>query len=123
MNPITPASRLWLSILTRLLPAKIARRYREEWAAELAEMSPAQQRAHCRSLAVNLPRLCGAAAHLPGEPSLTVFGRSTPLCWIGMHRWRGASAEDGTRYLRCAQCGKDHQGRTTGAFGPIGLGN
>jgi len=33
-------------------------------------------------------------------------------CRFGWHKWVGRSTADGTRYMRCARCGKDNdQGR------------
>lgn len=37
------------------------------------------------------------------------------LCRLNLHHtWRTVSTEDGSRYQRCARCGKDESGRFVG---------
>jgi hypothetical protein len=47
------------------------------------------------------------------------MNRHTLMCRTNLHHvWRTNSTEDGSRYLRCARCGKDRPDSET-AFGDV----
>jgi hypothetical protein len=103
----------------QLLPRPERQRYRREFVADLRHLD----RTHQLSYATGV--FCTAWAlrqQLTKEPTMndTTTTPTIPLlCRLNLHHhYHYAYTEDGRRYSRCAQCGKDDP--HLGSQGPIG---
>jgi len=107
----TPAflPRQSVRLAARVLPAGSTRdRYEREFVAEMYAMSPQRQRNYAIGVLTHAWSLRAALANnslVEEEKAM----HSKPLtCRLNVHHlWRWDSAEDGSRYQRCAKCGKD----------------
>jgi hypothetical protein len=124
------APRRWarggVGLAVHALPAgPIRERYRQELLADMYGMSRHDQTAHTLGVITHIWAL-RAAVGAAGPISLEVTMPRHPItCRMNLrHRWRTYSTEDGSRYRRCARCGKDHNnignGPADGWF-PAGL--
>jgi hypothetical protein len=101
-----------------MLPAGAVRdRYRRELAAELYGMTSGQQLRHAAGVLSRALALRNAVAETdPAAWKEAKMSQKPVTCRLNLrHVWRRASTEDGSGYLRCVRCGKDHPG---GGDGP-----
>jgi hypothetical protein len=106
-------SRGGVDLAVRALPAGPVRdRYRQELLADMYGMSQRTQTAYTLGVLTHIWALRAAVvADAPGISEVTMSHRRPFTCRTNLHHvWRWYSAEDGTRYRRCARCGKDHSG-------------
>ncbi len=119
-----PVGRLVATAL-RVLPAGAVReRYRQELAAELHDLEPARRLRHALGFAWSAWSLrravSGLAPVIEGAP--LVFHAPVHCRWHLYHHYRLNSTEDGHRYLRCRDCGKDYPGTGNGPADVGGAG-
>lgn len=111
----TRSARWTVAVATSVLPRGSCRaRYRQEFLAELHVLAPPDQghfAAGILSTAWTLRRA------LRKDPVMHDVKLSKPWrCRFGHHRWKTASADDGALFRRCARCGKDHPGASSGGM-------
>lgn len=105
-----------MRLAVRLLPAGPWRpRYRQELLAELHDLERGQQLGHAVRVLLHVwPLRCGIDRHrtLEGATSHDQRFADPPLhCRIGLyHHDRTAWTDDGHRYRRCVECGRDNAG-------------
>lgn len=97
------------------VPAGRARaRWQQELVSELYGLSSRQQARHTVGVITRAPAL--RAAVTGRERIIEEDVMRKPLrCRLHLHRFRVASTEDGSRFLRCRRCGKEET--------PIGPGH
>jgi hypothetical protein len=99
----------WASLVVRTaalpLPAEHRWRYRQEFLAELYDMTPAEQRHHATGV---LSRVVALRAAL-SEPDRLLAKEATMAkpwrCRLHLHRWRIEKDYQGQRYRGCIRCG------------------
>ena len=108
----------WVGVVgfaTRTIPSGPVRdRYRQELVAEMYGMDTTAQRRHALSVLAHAGSL--RAAVLDPETTKEETMRKPVRCLLGMHKDKMVSADDGSRYLRCVRCRRDHQGNSSGAI-------
>ncbi len=128
MSSRTPLalSRAAVDLAVRFLPELDDRlRYRAEFLAELHDLPAAGQLRYSAGVLSQTFALRAALGDSPtrAEEDAMTITRTRPFYWrcrvFRWHRWVKASAEDGSRYLRCARCGRD---RDDTPWGPLGVG-
>jgi hypothetical protein len=124
MSPHGPVELLVAGAL-RVLPAGAVReRYRKELAAELHDLEPQRRLRHALGFVWSVWSLRRAVSGADPvvEGAVQVF--HAPLhCRLHLyHHYRLNSTEDGHRYLRCRDCGKDYPGTGNGPADVAGAG-
>jgi hypothetical protein len=106
-------ARAGAALATRLLPTGTARtRYRDEFLAELHDLTPAAQLGHITALLIR-----GAALRAALEDAVDTMGARVPFWRCRVFRWHDfvrRSNPDGGLYQACRRCGRDR--------GPVGYG-
>ena len=123
---VLPLARAGVELSVRALPDWRDRlRYRAEFLADLHDLSSADQLRYAAGVLSQTFALRAALGSAPSRveedamtitPTRTFSWRCRVLRW---HRWVVRSAEDGSRYLTCARCGRD---RDDTQWGPLGVG-
>ena len=107
----TPAllPRQSVRLAVRVLPAgSTRRRYEQELVAEMYAMSPQRQMIFAIGVLTHVWSLRAALADNSLVHEEAEMHRRSLMCRLNVHHvWRWDSAEDGSRYQRCAKCGKD----------------
>jgi hypothetical protein len=128
-----PAARAVIGLVTRALPTVEDRdRYRAEFLAELHGQPPGDQLRYAAGLLGQSRSLRAALCADPRRIEENEMTAQTPL-WrsfrchaLRLHDWRTYSTDDGSRYVACSVCRKEHPGTGTGpgvgAMGAIGGG-
>lgn len=117
MSPPRRPVALLVRLATRVLPdGPVRQRYRKELDSELHDLEPAGQRRHALGFLWSVWSLRRAVAGLDPVIGGAVQAFDAPLhCRLHLyHHYRLASTEDGHRYLRCRDCGKDYPGTGNG---------
>jgi hypothetical protein len=113
--PAALPARLTVGLAARLLPTPAdRRRYQAEFVAELHGLTPAAQLRYAvgvLSQTFALRAALGSTATRLVEAEMSSIGQRFRCRVLRWHDWHLHSAEDGTRYLSCSVCGKDHPGR------------
>ena len=88
-------------VSTMLLSTRAQRtRYRLELAAELSDLPPRRRMLHALGFALRTPALRHALTGQEEQPPLHCR-------WHLYHRYQPTTTDDGYRYSRCVDCGKD----------------
>jgi hypothetical protein len=108
-------ARAGVALATRLLPTGTARtRYRDEFLAELHDLTPTAQLRHIAALLLRGPALRAAL-----EDAVDTMGARVPFWRCRVFRWHDfvrRSNPDGGLYQACRRCGRD---RGPGGYGPL----
>jgi hypothetical protein len=96
-----------------VLPAGSGRdRYRQEFLAELHDLTVRRRISYVIGVASQLPVLRAALRSSTRSSWEAIVGprprRPWPCALNLRHRWYLEHTEDGHRYLACARCGKEH---------------
>jgi hypothetical protein len=114
-----PGARAAVSLAARILPTRADRsRYLDEFLGDLHALPAGEQLRYAAGVLSSALRLRAALLADPGtvaEP-VTRRGRWRSLrCHIlRIHYWRTYSTDDGSRYVACSVCKREHPG--TGTF-------
>ena len=105
-----------VELAARTLPAAHRERYRREFTAELYFLPPSQQVRHASQVLSQAWALRAAldrpAPGTLGETAVKNHPARPLTCRLNLwHSWQVSRADDGTRYSRCAKCGKDKPDR------------
>jgi hypothetical protein len=101
------------------LPRYVRARYRQEFLAEMYGMSRSARSQLACDLVLHSIALRSAirASTASPEPATPTLPSASPLrCRLASHRWVMHATPDGTRFRRCARCGKD---KYDGSAGPM----
>jgi hypothetical protein len=111
-----------VALAVHALPAGPVRdRYRQELLADMYGMSRHTQTAYTLGVLSHIWALRAAVvADAPGISEVPMARRPF-TCRMNLHHvWRWHYTADGTRYRRCARCGKDHSGISKGDPNSLG---
>jgi len=113
------AVRLSTSVLPR---GPIRQRYRHELLAELYDIEKSRQLSYAAGV-VSHSWALRRAVNQENAMETRHPVQTAPLhCRMHLyHHYKLASAEDGHRYLRCRDCGKDHPGTGNGPLDGFGV--
>jgi hypothetical protein len=117
MSTPSRAAVLLVRTALRVLPAGPVRdRYRRELTAELHHLAPPHRLRHALGFVLSAWSLRRAVAGMDPLVDGAVQAFPRPLhCRLHLdHHYRKTSTEDGHRYLRCCDCGKDYPGTGNG---------
>lgn len=98
-----------VGLAARVLPAGATRdRYRREFVAELYVMTPQQRRRFALGVLTHAWSLRAAVMASPLTQKEKTMSHKALMCRLNLHHdWHWNQTEDGSRYQRCAKCGKD----------------
>jgi hypothetical protein len=101
----------WSSTATRAalhtIPAgPVRQRWQDELVSELYGLSPREQARHTLGVITRAPSLRAAVTNRDRIIEEQIM-RKPIRCRLHLHKFRVASTEDGTRFLRCRRCGKE----------------
>ncbi|MGS0683659.1 hypothetical protein ACVBEQ_00655 [Nakamurella sp. GG22] len=118
-----PFARILLAVVIRVLPAASRDRYREEFRAELAELSWSSQVFQAGTLLVGSFSLRKALRQVDVIDDLTVT--KSWRCRLRLHHYLPVQDDNpemrGRAYLRCDRCGKPKDPPEYGAPPPTGM--
>ena len=128
MRPPAFVPSLLVTLAARVLPGGSKRnRYLREFQAELYGMPARRQTAHALRILASSWSLRRATTNPTRErrTMMTMLRRKPLLCLLNIkHHWMPQHNDEGTRYERCAACGKDRSdynwprsGKTSVGFG------
>jgi hypothetical protein len=118
----------WSASVTRgvlhAIPPGAARdRWQQELVAELYGLSSRQQVRHTLGVVTRAPALRAAVTDRDRIIEEDVM-RKPIRCRMHLHKFRVASTEDGSRFLRCRRCGKEDSSLGPGHWaGSLGGGS
>jgi hypothetical protein len=87
-------------------PGQARERWQRELISELYGLSPREQARHTLGVISRAPALRAAVTNRDRVIEEDIM-RIPIRCRLHLHKFRVASTEDGTRFLRCRRCGKD----------------
>ena len=91
----------------RAIPAGPARtRWQDELVSELYGLSSGEQARHTLGVIIRAPALRSAVTDRDRIIKEDIM-RKHLLCRLHLHKFRVASTEDGSRFMRCRRCGKE----------------
>jgi hypothetical protein len=122
-----PAARVAVVLAVRVLPTVEDRdRYRAEFLAELHQLPAGAQRRYAAGVLAQARALRDALGADPRRIEETGMTPQTPL-WrtvrchgLRLHYWKTYSTDDGSRYVACSVCKKEHPGGGTPGLGGAG---
>jgi hypothetical protein len=131
-HALAPGARTMVGLAVRPLPTREDRnRYLDEFLGDLHGLSTAQQLRYAagvlsqtfalRSALGADPRRIEEAGMTPQAP----LWRAVRCHGLRLHYWKTYSTDDGSRYVACAVCKKEHPGGGPGlggAYGALGGG-
>ncbi|HEY7272496.1 MAG TPA: hypothetical protein VH502_07150 [Actinoplanes sp.] len=111
-----------VGLAVHALPAgQIRDRYRQELLADMYGMSRHTQIAYTLGVLTHIWALRAAVVADAPAISEVTMSRRPFTCRTNLHHvWRWQTADDGSRYRRCARCGKDHSGISKGDPNSLG---
>lgn len=124
MNIPDPVDVVVRTALLILPSGAVRERYRRELAAELHDLEPRRRWRHALGFAWSAWSLRRAVAGLDPVVEGALQRFDPPLhCRLHLyHHYRIATTDDGHRYLRCRDCGKDYPGTGNGPADVGGTG-